>query len=207
MLRCRLAMVSASSAAVDILGAYMQAQIGSEEEQRHAQHFRKPEVVMTETASMRGLENPVNPTRRAASTVVRVLFSGFSRFPASAGGISTPFKGEGYGANVVPSSPVTARMHVSVRRKMRMSPKGGEAYARNVMMALPSNYGFSRGDPCGPAFRPIEPFAVGTRHVRSTSILLKNPLFWRQHLDLWRCQRGRFLALRLMWRRWASGAE
>ena len=39
------------------LGAYMQAQIGSEEEQRHAQHFRKPEVVMTETASMRGLEN------------------------------------------------------------------------------------------------------------------------------------------------------
>ena len=38
------------------LGAYMQAQIGSEEEQRQAQHFRQPEVVMTETASMRGLE-------------------------------------------------------------------------------------------------------------------------------------------------------
>jgi 2-polyprenyl-6-methoxyphenol hydroxylase-like FAD-dependent oxidoreductase len=39
------------------LGAYMRAQIGSEEEQRQAQHFRKPEVVMTETASMHGLEN------------------------------------------------------------------------------------------------------------------------------------------------------
>jgi 2-polyprenyl-6-methoxyphenol hydroxylase-like FAD-dependent oxidoreductase len=39
------------------LGAYMQAQIASEEEQRQAQHFRKPEVVMTETASMLGLEN------------------------------------------------------------------------------------------------------------------------------------------------------
>ena len=39
------------------LGAYMQAQIASEEEQRQAQHFRKPEVVMTETASMHGLEN------------------------------------------------------------------------------------------------------------------------------------------------------
>jgi hypothetical protein len=35
----------------------MQAQIASEEEQRQAQHFRKPEVVMTETASMHGLEN------------------------------------------------------------------------------------------------------------------------------------------------------
>jgi 2-polyprenyl-6-methoxyphenol hydroxylase-like FAD-dependent oxidoreductase len=35
----------------------MQAQIASEEEQRHAQHFRKPEVVMTETASTHGLEN------------------------------------------------------------------------------------------------------------------------------------------------------
>ena len=39
------------------LGAYLQAQIASEEEQRQAQHFRKPEVVMTETASMHGLEN------------------------------------------------------------------------------------------------------------------------------------------------------
>jgi 2-polyprenyl-6-methoxyphenol hydroxylase-like FAD-dependent oxidoreductase len=39
------------------LGAYLQAQIGSAEEQRQAQHFRKPEVVMTETASMHGLEN------------------------------------------------------------------------------------------------------------------------------------------------------
>ena len=39
------------------LGAYMQAQTGSEEEQRQAQHFRQPEVVMTETASMRGLES------------------------------------------------------------------------------------------------------------------------------------------------------
>jgi 2-polyprenyl-6-methoxyphenol hydroxylase-like FAD-dependent oxidoreductase len=39
------------------LGAYMQAQIASVEEQRQAQHFRKPEVVMTETASMHGLEN------------------------------------------------------------------------------------------------------------------------------------------------------
>jgi 2-polyprenyl-6-methoxyphenol hydroxylase-like FAD-dependent oxidoreductase len=39
------------------LGAYMQAQIASEEERRQAQHFRKPEVVMTETASMLGLEN------------------------------------------------------------------------------------------------------------------------------------------------------
>ena len=39
------------------LGAYMQAQIASEEEQRQAQHFRQPEVVMTETASMHGLEN------------------------------------------------------------------------------------------------------------------------------------------------------
>ena len=39
------------------LGAYMQAQIASEEEQRQAQYFRKPEVVMTETASMHGLEN------------------------------------------------------------------------------------------------------------------------------------------------------
>jgi 2-polyprenyl-6-methoxyphenol hydroxylase-like FAD-dependent oxidoreductase len=39
------------------LGAYMQAQIASEEERRQAQRFRKPEVVMTETASMRGLEN------------------------------------------------------------------------------------------------------------------------------------------------------
>ncbi len=38
------------------LGAYMQAQIASEEEQRQAQHFRQPEVVMTETASMHGLE-------------------------------------------------------------------------------------------------------------------------------------------------------
>jgi hypothetical protein len=33
----------------------MQAQIASE--RRQAQHFRKPEVVMTETASMHGLEN------------------------------------------------------------------------------------------------------------------------------------------------------
>ena len=39
------------------LGAYMQAQIASEEEQRQAQHFRQPEVVMTETASMHDLEN------------------------------------------------------------------------------------------------------------------------------------------------------
>jgi hypothetical protein len=39
------------------LGPYMQAQIASEEEQRQAQHFRKPEVVMTETASMHGLDN------------------------------------------------------------------------------------------------------------------------------------------------------
>jgi len=39
------------------LGAYMQAQIASVEEQRQAQHFRQPEVVMTETASMHGLEN------------------------------------------------------------------------------------------------------------------------------------------------------
>jgi 2-polyprenyl-6-methoxyphenol hydroxylase-like FAD-dependent oxidoreductase len=39
------------------LGAYMQAQIASVEEQRQAQYFRKPEVVMTETASMHGLEN------------------------------------------------------------------------------------------------------------------------------------------------------
>ena len=39
------------------LGAYMQAQIASEEEQRQARHFRQPEVVMTETASMHGLEN------------------------------------------------------------------------------------------------------------------------------------------------------
>ena len=39
------------------LGAYMQAQTASEEEQRQAQHFRQPEVVMTETASMHGLEN------------------------------------------------------------------------------------------------------------------------------------------------------
>jgi 2-polyprenyl-6-methoxyphenol hydroxylase-like FAD-dependent oxidoreductase len=39
------------------LGAYMQAQIASQEEQRQAQHFRKPEVVMAETASMHGLEN------------------------------------------------------------------------------------------------------------------------------------------------------
>jgi 2-polyprenyl-6-methoxyphenol hydroxylase-like FAD-dependent oxidoreductase len=39
------------------LGAYMQAQTGSEEEQRQAQYFRQPEVVMTETASMHGLEN------------------------------------------------------------------------------------------------------------------------------------------------------
>jgi 2-polyprenyl-6-methoxyphenol hydroxylase-like FAD-dependent oxidoreductase len=39
------------------LGAYMQAQIASEEEQRQARHFRKPAVVMTETASMHGLEN------------------------------------------------------------------------------------------------------------------------------------------------------
>jgi 2-polyprenyl-6-methoxyphenol hydroxylase-like FAD-dependent oxidoreductase len=39
------------------LGAYMQAEIASEEEQRQARHFRKPEVVMTETASMHGLEN------------------------------------------------------------------------------------------------------------------------------------------------------
>jgi 2-polyprenyl-6-methoxyphenol hydroxylase-like FAD-dependent oxidoreductase len=39
------------------LGAYMQAQIASEEEQRQAQHFRKPEVVMIETASMHGLDN------------------------------------------------------------------------------------------------------------------------------------------------------
>jgi len=35
----------------------MQAQIASEEEQRQAQHFRKPEIVMTETASMHGLKN------------------------------------------------------------------------------------------------------------------------------------------------------
>jgi 2-polyprenyl-6-methoxyphenol hydroxylase-like FAD-dependent oxidoreductase len=39
------------------LGSYMQAQIASKEEQRQAQRFRKPEVVMTETASMDGLEN------------------------------------------------------------------------------------------------------------------------------------------------------
>jgi 2-polyprenyl-6-methoxyphenol hydroxylase-like FAD-dependent oxidoreductase len=39
------------------LGAYMQAQIASEEEQRQVQRFRRPEVVMTETASMDGLEN------------------------------------------------------------------------------------------------------------------------------------------------------
>jgi hypothetical protein len=35
----------------------MDAQIASEEEQRQAQYFREPEVVMTETASMHGLEN------------------------------------------------------------------------------------------------------------------------------------------------------
>jgi 2-polyprenyl-6-methoxyphenol hydroxylase-like FAD-dependent oxidoreductase len=38
------------------LGAYMQAQISSEEERRHAQRYRNPEMVMTETASMNGLE-------------------------------------------------------------------------------------------------------------------------------------------------------
>ena len=35
----------------------MQAQIASVEEQRQAQHFRQPEVVMTETDSNHGLEN------------------------------------------------------------------------------------------------------------------------------------------------------
>jgi 2-polyprenyl-6-methoxyphenol hydroxylase-like FAD-dependent oxidoreductase len=39
------------------LGAYMQAQVASVEERRQAQYFRQPEVVMTETASMQGLEN------------------------------------------------------------------------------------------------------------------------------------------------------
>jgi hypothetical protein len=46
----------------------MQAQIASEEEQRQARHFRKPEVVMTETASMHGLEN-CESNVGAASTV------------------------------------------------------------------------------------------------------------------------------------------
>jgi len=39
------------------LGAYMQAQILSDEERRQAQHYRKPEVVMRETASMHGIES------------------------------------------------------------------------------------------------------------------------------------------------------
>jgi 2-polyprenyl-6-methoxyphenol hydroxylase-like FAD-dependent oxidoreductase len=39
------------------LGAFMQAQIASEEERGQAQRFREPEAVMTETASMHGLEN------------------------------------------------------------------------------------------------------------------------------------------------------
>jgi hypothetical protein len=43
--------------------------------------------------------------------------------------------------------------------------------------------------------------------ARSRRILLKNPLSGASTWDLWRCQRGRFLALRLMWRRWAPGAE
>ncbi len=39
------------------LGSYMQAQIASLEELRLAEHFRRPEVVMVETASMHGLES------------------------------------------------------------------------------------------------------------------------------------------------------
>jgi len=39
------------------LGGYMQAQIASWEERRLAEYFRRPEVVMAETASMHGLES------------------------------------------------------------------------------------------------------------------------------------------------------
>jgi len=53
------------------LGAYMQAQIASEEERRQAQHFRKPELVMTETASMQVWRTG---ECNAASTVVRIKF-------------------------------------------------------------------------------------------------------------------------------------
>lgn len=39
------------------LGAYMQAQLLSDQERLQAQHFRKPEVVMAETATMQGLDS------------------------------------------------------------------------------------------------------------------------------------------------------
>jgi 2-polyprenyl-6-methoxyphenol hydroxylase-like FAD-dependent oxidoreductase len=39
------------------LGAYLQAQITSGDEPRLTEHFRRPEVVMTETASLHGLES------------------------------------------------------------------------------------------------------------------------------------------------------
>lgn len=39
------------------LGAYMQAQLSSDEERLQAQRFRKPEVVMAETATMQGLDS------------------------------------------------------------------------------------------------------------------------------------------------------
>ncbi|HZZ23447.1 MAG TPA: hypothetical protein VFE60_13125, partial [Roseiarcus sp.] len=64
-----------------------------------------------------------------------------------------------------------------------MSAKGGEAYfvlamERQILLALRS----FPCDSCRRASRPIEASKAAVCYVRNTSILLKNPLFWRQHL-------------------------
>ena len=41
----------------------------------------------------------------------------------------------------------------------------------------------------------------------SRRILLKNPRFWREHLGFVAMSARQIPALRLMWRRWASGSE
>ncbi|MFZ0599903.1 MAG: hypothetical protein WAN05_00700 [Roseiarcus sp.] len=51
-----------------------------------------------------------------------------------------------------------------------MSKKGGEAYFGSQLNGgFGADSGPSRGDRCRRAIRPIEPFAIVTRYVRSTS--------------------------------------
>ena len=68
-------------------------------------------------------------------------------------------------------------------REEANSASGGEG---NFVIAtecrLSPDSGPSRGDPCRPAIRPSATYAAAICYVRFTSILLKNPLFWRQHL-------------------------
>jgi hypothetical protein len=65
----------------------------------------------------------------------------------------------------------------------------------------------SLATPVGPLPRPIEAFKAAVCYVRNTSILLKNPLFWRQHLGFVAMSARQIPGLHLMGRRWAPGAE